>query len=92
MTGPCVPPPERARMMHSFIHSHSFVKNRHWHARDGDGDGDGDLASVSCVSFASVVRHLGADASDGGGDVRVGGGDGDERAWDARAWGAVASE
>jgi hypothetical protein len=62
-----------------------IVDNRHWHARDGDGDGD--LASVSCVSFASVVRHLGAVASDGGGDVRVGGGDGDER-----AWGAVASE
>ena len=71
--------------MHSFI-----IENRHWHARDGDGDGD--RASVSCVSFASVVRHLGAVASDGGGDVRVGGGDGDERGWDARAWGAVASE
>ena len=56
-------------------------RRRHWHARDEGGDG-GDLASVSWVSCASVVRCLGAVARDGGGDVRVGGGDGD----DARGW------
>ena len=86
MTGPCVP--ERPFMLEwsGCVPLHACVHSCHWHARDGD------LASVSSVSCASVVRHLGADASDGGGDVRVGGGDGDERAWDARAWGAVASE
>ena len=78
MSPPTVP---RARAWIDSDSCHHVIRRRHWHARD-EGEGGGDLASVSWVSCASVVRCLGAVARDGGGDVRVGGGDGD----DARGW------